>query len=146
MSVVLSMNIIGVIFQFFIVVDVVAQLPLVQANFCNKFMSNKEAKNYSHTLGGEEEEGIVKDNYLNMQQSAVLKDTIIIMHLIALTEDSSTFIWKTRLKRYLSYVLSCSSDETMRDADAARTARQRFALLILKFIEKNGKNCLCYQV
>lgn len=81
-----------------------------------------------------------------MQQSAVLKDTIIIMHLIALTEYSSTFIWKTRLKRYLSYVLSCSSDETMRDADAARTARQRFALLILKFIEKNGKNCLCYQV
>ena len=82
-----------------------------------------------------------------MQQSAVLKDTIIIMNLIALTEDSSTFIWKTRLKRYLSYVLSCSSDETMRgDADAARTARQRFALLILKFIEKNGKNCLCYQV
>ena len=77
-----------------------------------------------------------------MQQSAVLKDTIIIMHLIALTEYSSTFIWKTRLKRYLS----CSSDETMRDADAARTARQRFALLILKFIEKNGKNCLCYQV
>ena len=79
-----------------------------------------------------------------MQQSAVLKDTIIIMNLIALTEDSSTFIWKTRLKRYLSYVLSCSSDETMRgDADAARTARtarQRFALLILKFIEKTGKN------
>ena len=78
-----------------------------------------------------------------MQQSAVLKDTIIIMHLIALTEDSSTFIWKTRLKRYLSYVLSCSSDETMRHADAAR---QRFAPLLLKFIEKNGKNCLCYQV
>ena len=75
-----------------------------------------------------------------MQQSAVLKDTIIIMHLIALTEYSSTFIWKTRLKRYLSYyVLRCSSDETMRVADAARTARQRFALLILKFIEKTGK-------
>ena len=71
-----------------------------------------------------------------MQQSAVLKDTIIIMNLIALTEYSSTFIWKTRLKRYLS----CSSDETMRgDADAARTARQRFALLILKFIVKTGK-------
>lgn len=55
-----------------------------------------------------------------MQQSAVLKDTII-MTLIALTEFYLYLENAIKMLPKLLYVLSCSSDETMRD-DAARSA------------------------
>ena len=55
-----------------------------------------------------------------MQQSAVLKDTII-MTLIALTEFYLYLENAIKMLPKLLYVLSCSSDETMGD-DAARSA------------------------
>ena len=53
-----------------------------------------------------------------MQQSAVLKDTII-MTLIALTEFYLYLENAIKMLPKLLYVLSCSSDETMGDARSA---------------------------
>ena len=62
-----------------------------------------------------------------MQQSAVLKDTII-MTLIALTEFYLYLENAIKMLPKLLYVLSCSSDETMRDDDARSALRDRDSL------------------